>query len=358
MKRSIHLALAAFALGAAAAASAIPIRAETVDRSLMVVPDEEKRSRIVEVIATVPIPAEMQPTPSPEQISDLRESAIQSAKQMALNRVRDELGGKPAPAGFTISPPEGLDAVYVIELRDLPADNADELKILMKAELRYRLERDAGAAETAPAVPDAATGTSDPTVPGSVTGSPGASPDPDAAALMDQEAPLTVRVWTERKTYQEGEPIVILVTGNRDFYGRIDYEDMTGDIIQVLPNEFRSDTLFKAGTEYRVPGEGDKFRLVVKQPFGTERIRVFASLAPLGSVPTQPAADGLALVRSSREDVARRTRSIMIEPTDPQTTGGTDGAASPATGGEAASTSGQGGVDFYEATWEITTEPQ
>jgi hypothetical protein len=364
MKRSIHLALAALALGAAAAVSATPTAAQTAQRSVTVVPDEEKRSRITEVIATVPIPAEMRPKPSAAQMSELRESAVQQAKQMALWRVSDELKAKPAPAGLVIRPPDGVDAVNLIGLRDLPSDSADEMRILVKAEVRYRLERAAGSPETPP-TPGPKTDPSDPVVLGCAMGSGGAPPDQGATALMSQEAPLTVRVCTERKIYKDGEPLVILVSGNRDFYGRIDYEDVQGTIIKLLPNEFRADSLFKAGTEYRVPGEGDKFRLIVKEPFGPERIIVFASITPLGPVPTQPIADGLAKIETSREDAAQRTRSVTIEPTEPRTTGGTEqpetggdgsGGTSPTTTKTDASTPRPPSVDFIEATWEITTE--
>ena len=41
------------------------------------------------------------------------------------------------------------------------------------------------------------------------------------SAVLDTNAPLTVRVWTPKKTYTEGESIKICIQGNRDFYVRI-----------------------------------------------------------------------------------------------------------------------------------------
>src|SRR5689334_467562 len=52
----------------------------------------------------------------------------------------------------------------------------------------------------------------------------------------DPTAPLSVRVWSDKQKYARGEKIRVFVKGNRPFYGRVVYQDASGDLIQILPN--------------------------------------------------------------------------------------------------------------------------
>ena len=106
------------------------------------------------------------------------------------------------------------------------------------------------------------------------------------------KGPLTVKVWTSRKQYRKGEKVVVHIMGNRDFYARIVNVDAKGNMTQLLPNDYRSNSRFAGEVFYRVPGERDRFAIKVMDNFGEENIVVYASEAPLGEVNTTPAGAG------------------------------------------------------------------
>lgn len=125
--------------------------------------------------------------------------------------------------------------------------------------------------------------------------------------------PLEVRVWTEHKTYKAGQAIKIFLKGNKDFYARIVYRDVDGNLVQLLPNAYRKTASFAGGQTYAVPDDTDAFDLVVGPPFGTERILVFASTAPVGSIAGQDIGQGLSLLEGSIEDIRRQTRGVAVQ---------------------------------------------
>jgi hypothetical protein len=446
---SLCLALTlAAADGIGRSALAADQAAPDVMRSLAVEPTQVKRSGIVAVVASVPVPPEMQQGPSTAQVGQLRDAALANAKESAIRQVRDDLAGTGSGAvPQNVSP----DDVYVIQLTELPIEN-NQYKVLLKAEVRYALAAAPGQTPSA-AVPRSVTGIemsqrpSAPVPAGSspaataqapvetTTGAPGqspteslpsvsalqpsadnaqpiplgsatsgsdagtaptpgtasstsdaanaerASPAPPAAAsapvppetsstaaspvASPEAGPLTVRVWTDQRSYQDGERLVVHLQANHDFYGRLVYEDVAGKLIQMLPNDFRSDSHFQAATGYAVPGEADKFQLVVKAPFGSERITLYASTAPLGDVPTAATGNGVATVEASRDETARLTRSLAVVPRD-QSAAASGGSSTATAGGGPATAPGAGATaqsgnpvagsaEFYEASWDITT---
>lgn len=101
--------------------------------------------------------------------------------------------------------------------------------------------------------------------------------------------PLTVTVRTDRQEYRAGDRITLFLKGNKPFFARIVYTDAGGNQLQLLPNPHRRDASFDAGTEYRVPADGDRFDLEVTPPFGAERITVYAGTVPPGDLEVAPA---------------------------------------------------------------------
>ncbi|MDB3953213.1 DUF4384 domain-containing protein [Alphaproteobacteria bacterium] len=89
--------------------------------------------------------------------------------------------------------------------------------------------------------------------------------------------PLSVSVWTEKKTYKNGQYIKIYLKGNKNFYADVIYRNSNGELIQLLPNKFRTNNKFYGGREYIIPNDIDRFKLQVNPPFGSEKIFVFAS---------------------------------------------------------------------------------
>ncbi|MDX8378184.1 MAG: DUF4384 domain-containing protein [Mariprofundales bacterium] len=55
----------------------------------------------------------------------------------------------------------------------------------------------------------------------------------------DPSAPLSVQVSTEKQQYAKGELVNIYIRGNKPFYGRLVYQDASGDMLQLLPNPYR-----------------------------------------------------------------------------------------------------------------------
>lgn len=123
-------------------------------------------------------------------------------------------------------------------------------------------------------------------------------------------APLTVSVWTKKKEYVQDEEIQIFIKGNKDFYAKIVYEDASGNLLQLLPNQFRKDNLFKANEVYLVPDREDNFVLKVKSPFGAEKIFLYASSVALGEAEVQPYGESLYRIKGNLDGYSIKTRGI------------------------------------------------
>lgn len=96
-------------------------------------------------------------------------------------------------------------------------------------------------------------------------------------------AGLKVSVSTERganAVYRDGEMMVILVTVNKDAYAKVYHIDADGKIQLIWPNRFGGSGRLAAGELVRIPGDGDPFMFRMKQPYGTEFIKVVASTRP------------------------------------------------------------------------------
>lgn len=141
--------------------------------------------------------------------------------------------------------------------------------------------------------------------------------------LDDPAAPLSVRIWTDRKEYRQGEKIKIYLKGNKPFYGRMVYRDAGGNLVQILPNPYRKDNYFNGGVVYELPSGEDRYDLEVSPPFGSEGITVYASTAQLGELDVAPA-EGVYSIQTKAKDVSTRTRGIRIAA---KGAGGGEGAA-------------------------------
>lgn len=152
---------------------------------------------------------------------------------------------------------------------------------------------------------------------------------------MNETFPLTVKVWTSKEKYSDGDSIEVYLKGNKDFFARVVDISSDGKIIQLLPNEFQQGHLFKAGNTYKIPEKNDTFKLLAKPPYGADKIVVYASEVPLGSVPMKKVGNGLHRYEGTAESFAMKTRGIKIVSDDNEK---------------------KSIADFYEATCIITTE--
>jgi len=279
-------------------------------RGVSVVPDEEKRSSIHEVDGYAYLSETM-------TLGQVRNAAIATAKRQAVERAKTYIESNTTVENFEVTQDrikgKSYGTVTILEMKDLGVVDNTRYHVWIKAEVEYGIK---------PVdMPD--------------TGSPS---DQLTATHLDPQAPLTVRVWTTKKAYQEGEHIVVYMQGNRDFYARIVDITSDGDIMQLLPNDYRQQDRFEAGRIYQIPGESDRFDLKVTPPFGEDRIVVYASEVPLGNVAMNSAGAGLGAFGGTRESLGIRTRGISVT----------------AAGEQGPSLSG---AAFYESTWKLSTGP-
>ncbi|TAN42641.1 MAG: DUF4384 domain-containing protein [Nitrospirae bacterium] len=143
-------------------------------------------------------------------------------------------------------------------------------------------------------------------------------PDTKAIDKMSQgdsyspTAPLNVRVWTEKKDYKQGEKIKIYIQGNKPFYARVLYADVKGEMLQLLPNPYRTDNYFNGGVVYEIPSGGDKYELEVSPPFGEENVIIYSSTSQLGDINLKTEG-GVYYVDTKAKDIGNKTRSVKIK---------------------------------------------
>jgi len=135
------------------------------------------------------------------------------------------------------------------------------------------------------------------------------------ASADDPAAPLSVKTWTDKKAYKQGEKVKVYIKGNKPFFARVLYRDASGELIQLLPNPYQPDNYYNGGTVYELPSGKDRFELEVSPPFGEENIIVYGSTAPLGEIEVQTRG-GVYQVTSKAKDVAVRTRGIKLVEAD------------------------------------------
>jgi hypothetical protein len=142
----------------------------------------------------------------------------------------------------------------------------------------------------------------------------------EKGGFTDPAAPLNVKVWTDRKTYRQGERIKIYLQGNKPSYARILYKDAGGNLLQLLPNAHRRDNYFNGGVIYELPAGNDRFELEVSPPFGMEQVLVYAGTAPPGDLDVKEmgeGAGGVYQVQTRGAEIGLKTRGIKIMGKEP-----------------------------------------
>lgn len=267
-------------------------------RGLQVVPDHEKRSSIHEMDGYAYLGEDM-------TLAQARKAAFSNAKRQALEMAKTHIESntlvKDGVLEYDLIQTGAQGDVSILEQKDHGLKD-NRYHVWIKAEVEYGL-RPAGH-------------------------------KPKPAKMMSPDAPLTVKVWTPRKQYKRGEEVKIFVLGNRDFYARIVNMDSEGNVIQLLPNDYRDINLFQGGKVYKIPDAGDHFKIRVSPPYGEDQVVVYASDVPLGEVETESIGQGLRRYSGTRDLLAGRIRSVTVVPRP---------VGSPT------------GAEFYEATWTLKT---
>lgn len=239
-------------------------------------------------------------------LAQVRTAAFSNAKRQALEMAKTFIRSKTKVEDFEVNYDlvwaDSEGAVTVLEQKDMGIENNTRYHIWIKAEVEYALRQK----DTAPIL----------------------------QAGLDPNAPLHVKVWTSKNRYCRGEDIEIYIQGNKDFYARIVDITPGGDIVQLLPNDYRKESQFRAGQIYRIPDQRDFFELTVGPPYGEDCIVVYASEVPQGVVTMESIGSGLHQYRGSKESLDVKTRGILVAPSTKSDTHG---------------------AEFYEATWQFTT---
>lgn len=148
-------------------------------------------------------------------------------------------------------------------------------------------------------------------------------PDEHALSALDKKqkdtlesdpmAPLTVKIWTDRMEYREGEKMKVYLKGNKPFFGRVVYKDAGGNLVQLLPNPQRKSNYFHGGTLYELPSGDDLFVMEVTSPFGIENLTLYASTAEQGNVEVKANGSGAVYeVTDKPADIPINTRGIKL----------------------------------------------
>lgn len=271
-------------------------------------PDSEKRSSIHQVDGFAYLSED-------KTVSQIRSEAFALAKRQALEAAQTYIQSKTkvesAKLTYDLIWSEAEGSVRLLDQKDFGIEKNTRYHVWIKAEVFYDL------------APKHTDDTSKPPASGHLT------------AFIPGSGPLTVNVWTDKKTYIQGEEVIIYLQGNRDFFAVVVDVMANGDIIQLLPNTHRTENFFRGGTRYRIPGNKDHFSLAVSEPYGKDTVVVYASESSIDSLPTHAIGGGLGAFRGTQTDLSEKARGIRIETTGPAQAGQ--------------------GVEFYEGQWSFST---
>jgi hypothetical protein len=127
----------------------------------------------------------------------------------------------------------------------------------------------------------------------------------------DPAAPLSIRVWSDKKEYRQGEKMRLYLKGNKPFYGKLVYHQADGSLVQFLPNPHRDQNYFNGGVVYELPSGEDRFNLEVAAPLGSELLTLYASTAPIGNLDVTPAGTVFS-VTNRPADIPLATRGVKL----------------------------------------------
>jgi len=134
------------------------------------------------------------------------------------------------------------------------------------------------------------------------------------AVVMPMESPASIKVEVtgmmgDRAIYQQGDSIEVYISLDKTAYVLILYQDVAGNLLQVLPNKFEPQHHFTADDFIAFPASGSSFRLRVQPPFGQESLWVLATAQPLKDVPGKWLGSGVKKLAVSLDQLTSEIRS-------------------------------------------------
>ena len=129
------------------------------------------------------------------------------------------------------------------------------------------------------------------------------------AAINNPRAPLTVELWTDKETYGIGDAMKFYFRGNKPFYARAVYKDAEGNLIEVT--RARDARYYRGGTVYEIPGDNDRFTLMITPPLGNEKLILYTSTQPMDNYNGQTSGKWF-IVSGNYGDLGVMTRGLTV----------------------------------------------
>lgn len=213
-------------------------------------------------------------------IKDIRREALLNAKREALEKAKTYIKSFSKVKNYELtedvikSSSDGF--VTIIESKDIGITDKNRYHYWIKAEIEYDL-------------------------------------DFIKEQTINKDKPLSLKVWTSQKEYSNNDRIVIFFNGNKDFYANILYQDASGQLFQILPNQFQPENFFKGNQTYQIPSTNDNFELIVTEPFGIEKIIVYASNSEIGEANVSKYGKYFYQLETTAKNYAKQTRGLKIK---------------------------------------------
>lgn len=217
-------------------------------------------------------------------IREIRNEALVNAKRNALEKAQTHIQSYTKSENFIligdliVSSAEG--DVKIIDSKDNGIDEQNRYHYWIEAEISYDLES-------------------------------------KQDLLKEDYKPLTIEVWSNKNNYVENDNLIFFLKGNKDFYANILYEDAIGNVVQIMPNQYDKNNYFLSNKTYTIPSVNDPFKLTISEPFGIEKINIYASTNQLGDVQVAPVDKNFYKITETQQAYAQQTRGIKVESSKP-----------------------------------------
>lgn len=125
------------------------------------------------------------------------------------------------------------------------------------------------------------------------------SSQPGLAGGPEKTNPIQVEITThlgDGQSFVAGDAIAFFLSLDTAAHIVAVYEDASHRRVQIIPNANQESNYYRSGIFHPIPGEEAPFRFLVTEPFGTERLCVFATETPMADLPGEVLDNGLKLL--------------------------------------------------------------
>lgn len=124
---------------------------------------------------------------------------------------------------------------------------------------------------------------------------------------------LSVKVWTDKTKYKEGDKLAIHFEASEDCYLTLIDINPRGEAIVIFPNDFNRNNRIESGRVYTIPNDEMGFDFITEPPYGVDILKAIASREPIISL--KEVFDSIDELKpfAGIEDPAMLTRGIRVE---------------------------------------------